>query len=65
MKHIDFIKEEVEAELQRRKVAHDEGNTLKTDPLIGFTTNVIKCLNCDRPISSASSHSLCAYCTFN
>lgn len=65
MKHIEFIKKEIEAELNRRKVAHDEDNILKTESLIESTTNIIECFNCDRPISSASSRSLCAYCAFN
>ncbi|WP_289389052.1 hypothetical protein [Pseudochrobactrum kiredjianiae] len=64
LKHIEFIKEEIQAELKRRKVAHDEGNIPKNDTLIASTTNIIKCFNCDRPTSSASFHSLCAYCAF-
>lgn len=65
MKHIEFIKKEIEAELKQSKLVHDEINIVKTEPLIGATKNAIQCFKCDRPISSASSHSLCVYCSFN
>lgn len=65
IKNIEFLKEEIEAEIRQSKVVHDESNIVKTEPLIGFKKNVIQCFNCDRPISSASSHSLCVYCSFN